>query len=102
MNKLQLERLIALIDHDLAQVDADRPAHGAMSHEDWKKHDAGIAAAIARLEKNEGARFKDGSEAQLKMAGVSTTCTGGRHGLLRNWQNAARRKIDQHAERGAA
>ncbi|MGI2031964.1 hypothetical protein ACRQ1B_06180 [Rhizobium panacihumi] len=50
---------------------------------------------IGELVEKEGAVFKKGSFGgdKLVMAGVSTSCTSGIHGLLRNWQGAARRKI---------
>ena len=38
------------------------------------------------------AGFSDGAY-WLRLCGVRTSCTSGHHGLLRNWQNAARRKI---------
>lgn len=36
--------------------------------------------------------FSDGAY-WLRFCGIRVSCTSGHHGLLRNWQNAARRKI---------
>ena len=91
MDRLRIERLRTLIDAELAEI--GHP-HTTWSHDDWKRHDIALAAIISRLETEEGARFKDGSEPRLTIAGISTACTSGRHGLLRNWQNAALRKIE--------
>lgn len=43
----------------------------------------------------EGAKLKEGAEYRLRLAGVSTSCTSGHVGLLRNWQGAARRQIER-------
>lgn len=37
--------------------------------------------------------FADGAY-RLRLAGVTTSCTAGLHGLLRNWQAAALRRIE--------
>ena len=91
MDRLRIERLVALIDAALAEIE---PPLTTWSHEDWKRHDIALAAIISRLETEDSARFNDGSEPCLTIAGISTTCTSGRHGLLRSWQNSARRKIE--------
>lgn len=54
----------------------------------------GAARAIRSLCESEGAshQFKSGTY-ELKLAGVKATCTAGSHGLLRNWQQAARRRV---------
>lgn len=54
----------------------------------------GAARAIRSLTESGRAshQFKSGTY-ELKLAGVKATCTAGSHGLLRNWQQAARRRI---------
>ncbi|MER9623259.1 hypothetical protein NKI98_17755 [Mesorhizobium sp. M0222] len=90
-----LQRLVSLIEGHMAEIDSALPPNGTTtwSHDDWKKHDAGVDKIISGLKTGEGARIKDGSECRLVLAGVSVTCTSGHHGVLRNWMNAARKKI---------
>lgn len=71
----ELERLIRLIDE--------------------KEKDIGARNTLAVLMATENASFKDGNDASLRLAGVRATCTAGVHGLLMNWRNAARRKLDE-------
>jgi hypothetical protein len=71
----ELERLIRLIDE--------------------KENEIGARNTLAVLLATEHARFKDGNEASLTLAGIRSSCTAGTHGLLMNWRNAARRKLDE-------
>jgi hypothetical protein len=97
-----LERLIARIENLLAALEADvgpQPDYFLSDRETYwswsKKHRAGLDAIRARLEAEEKARFSatPGSSEALTMAGVRSSCTSGMEGLLRNWRNAARRRI---------
>lgn len=87
-----LRRLIDLIDRRL----------NAIPDTDWRDDAAWRAARNAEtqilidLRDTEGATFRDdGLGATLKLAGIRTTCTAGAAGVLRNWQSAASRKIEQ-------
>lgn len=71
----ELERLIRLIDE--------------------KENEIGARNTLAVLLATENARFKDGNEASLTLAGIRSSCTAGIHGLLMNWRTAARRKLDE-------
>ncbi|MEP9372596.1 hypothetical protein [Mesorhizobium sp. KR1-2] len=73
----RLRRLVDTISNLLA--DESQTARGVIGH----------------LVEVEGAGLTEGAEYRLRLAGVTTTCTAGHHGLLRNWQNAARRQIER-------
>lgn len=97
----ELQRLIAFIDVLVAGAQAElgpRPDWSAgidVSMEySGRKRKAG-EQVIRTLIHKEGARVRRQAPygRWLKLAGVQTSCTGGDWGLLRNWQNAARRYI---------
>lgn len=94
----ELKRLIALIDERLADSAATRPGTGA-STDDCYAH-VKAAAAVAQsliddLATNHKAHFRRAGDAyRLAMAGVASECTSSLTQLLRNWQNAARRRIE--------
>ncbi|ASY69366.1 hypothetical protein [Sinorhizobium fredii] len=92
MNMQELRRLIDLIDARLSAVpDADWRDNGA-----WRAARQAEAQILIDLRDSEGATFKDsGLGVTLKLAGIRTTCTAGAAGVLRNWQAAAWRNIEQ-------
>lgn len=98
---VRLSRLIGRIDELLAEVDRKiGPDPGWKSAgENWRAYQQREAAALDELRKTltaeEGASFRDqpGSNHFLRLGGVSSSCTSGTLGLLRNWQAAARRAI---------
>lgn len=49
------------------------------------------------LTEREGARFgrKPGYDVSVTLAGIRSSCTGGDWGLLRNWKQAARMRIQR-------
>ena len=88
-------RLVALVDEKLAaDVTASRP--DAASYEACRQRAAYGKAIIDDLAENEGARFSDRMAPTLTMSGIKSSCTAGHLALLRNWQAAARRRIEQH------
>ena len=98
-----LTRLVALIDRLVREGGPrcgerpDWPAHRARLAA-WEKRPGEEPEAIkAHLASHEGARFsrRPGYECAVKLAGIRSSCTGGEWGVLRNWQTAARRKIEQ-------
>lgn len=89
-----LERLIVVVETALDRL---RPAPDAIDYEGWRRWDAGISHLIAELERDEGAVYRTGDPQHLRMAGVATSCTISREGVLRNWCAAARRRIQQAA-----
>lgn len=92
-----LQRLIARID---TEMPAEKPSDGiVLSYEEFRAHQRELDAFILRLVDEEGGRHSNSNGAEvLLLAGVRTSCTTGPAGLLRNWQNAARRKIEARAE----
>lgn len=100
--KANLNRLIHRIDELLQAIDAEigpRPSWGGSDFQErvayWKREEAAHTKMRAQLSREEGARFyhnpPDGHA--MKLAGVRSSCTSGWHGLFRNWQNAAVRRI---------
>lgn len=88
-NALQLTQLIELCDTLIAGA-GDTHAMDYRAH-----HMAGERLANALRDPAVGARITDdrGAGRAMTLAGIRSSCTGGMFGLVRNWQNAARRKI---------
>lgn len=101
----ELERLVELIDRLVSEAEAclgEQPdwltdRGGYHRHEGQRRLE--LEAIQKRLTEQEAARFtkKPGYESAVRLAGIRASCTGGEWGALRNWQNAARRKIEAGA-----
>jgi hypothetical protein len=90
---VRLERLVDLIEARLAPLDEGHDP-GAPTEVLVRRIDRNRAAAV-KLIGELGAHYRDvGHECRLRLAGVATTCTRGPYAVLRNWQNAARRRIE--------
>lgn len=86
-----LSRLIARIDE---LMPSEQPAQGHIAYEEFQAHQRKLDAVVAQLVDEEGGRHSRSNGAEvLRLAGLQTSCTSGPGELLRNWQNAARRKI---------
>lgn len=105
MDSRELQRLVDLIGKLVREADerlGERPDWSA-DREGWRAYDdhrnAEMRVIKAHLTSKEGARFshRPAYEASMKLAGIRTSCTGGEWGLLRNWQSAARRRVQQEA-----
>lgn len=84
MRLIDVPRLSALVE----RIDCDLPAMPARE-------------LIDEFCETQGGVFRDrGFEMTLRVAGVVTSCTSGPAHLLRNWQQAARRRIAEARERG--
>ena len=99
-----LTRLIARVDQLVADQAAEvgpRPDWFSSTFDERRAWDTADRAAWAKLEeileRNEAARIGQSTFGShtLTMAGVRATCTSGMAGLLRNWQAAARRKLEK-------
>jgi len=98
MEKQNLERLIGVIDSKLAAI----PDAGYTDHDAWRRRQRALDDALrAVVDDEKGTANTQADAATLKLAGIRTSATGGSLALLRNWQNAARRRINQIAA-GAA
>lgn len=98
MDVENLQRLIDLIDSKVAELPAFPSLdQSADRWEAMKRRSAAVDVIMGELATAEGAKIRtDGSweGAMLKLAGIRCTCTQGSEGVLRNWQAAARKKID--------
>ncbi len=105
-----LERLILRIDAMLAGMHAgigkqpdyfnSEATPGSDRREAYwawdKQRKAALDHISLTLEAEESARFSKISDSdQVVIAGVRSSCTSGLEGLFRNWQNAARRRIEK-------
>lgn len=93
-----LERLIAKIDGIIAGLpERDR----TYDHAQWRAWRAAVDEGFERLLREEGGRTRPytGDTVHLRLVGVSTSCTSGRYGAMRNWQAAARRRIEKLREK---
>lgn len=96
-----LERLISVIDQELAQAPAYPDWHNGDTFEqrdaDRRAYHQAMDAIVDRIVKGHGARFNPSAAgaSTLRIAGIQSSCTSGNQGLLRNWQAAARRRIEK-------
>ncbi|WP_206523446.1 hypothetical protein, partial [Mesorhizobium sp. M5C.F.Ca.IN.020.29.1.1] len=68
--------------------------------EECRALERAAAAILATLQNEHGATWNAGGDGYtLKLAGIQSSCTGGAGGLLRNWRNAAQRRLDTEAAR---
>ncbi|WP_440411099.1 hypothetical protein [Neorhizobium petrolearium] len=87
-----LERLIGVVDAVMAAL----PEYDYRDYETSRAYHRAAEAAIAKLAEKESGRVKlQGDAASLRLGGLRSTATGGAVGLMRNWQNAARTRIEQ-------
>lgn len=97
-----LERLIGTIDAKIALLDGDvGPWPGLADYEVYRawrtRHEAGLTRICSELEQEAGARFgrAGAHDHSIRIAGTRSTSTSGWLGALRNWQAAARRRIEK-------
>lgn len=90
-----LPRLIARVD----AAEAALPQFESGDYEGLRRYLAAAEKVLDVLAKEEGARVspESGSGRTIRMAGVSSSATGGPAALLRNWRNAASRKLGRAA-----
>ena len=92
IDTVKVAGLMGRIDEELAQVG---PVPAMCDYEGWRAHQGAYRKIIDDLVAEEGAAYRSGSGDgyRLALAGIATTCTGGDAGLLRNWVNAASRRL---------
>ncbi|MHA7969001.1 hypothetical protein [Rhizobium sp. CAU 1783] len=96
-----LERLISVIDEELAHAPAFPDWHNGDTFDqrdaDRRAYHQAMDAIVERIVKGHGARFNPSAHgaSTLRIAGIQSSCTSGTSGLLRNWQGAARRRIEK-------
>lgn len=85
-----LRRLVEFMDR------VETTSSGQTGYERAKLTTAKALATIEDVVASDGARYRQsGAGYSLRLAGVNTSCTSGPAGLLRNWRNAAERRISQ-------
>lgn len=97
MTQATREYLLGLI----ARIDELMPLEpaagdGPVDYETFKARQRELDGVVQQLVNTEGARHGHSNGVEtLRLAGVLVSCTSGPHGLLRGWQRAAQRKIEQ-------
>lgn len=102
-NAARLPGLIRRLDAEFARIEREvgsRPAFRGTNWDEqarWRHHEAAAFSHLLNtLQQEEGASVSMACGSYvMRMAGVATSCTYGVHGLVRNWQNAARRRIEK-------
>lgn len=97
VTKSELERLIGLVEDEIARIDVESGSFSHTEYQSWRdKHDAATEQARSRLE-TAGAKFSSGfpSDYAVRLAGIRSTSTSGYVGALRNWQRAAKGRIEK-------
>lgn len=86
----RLRRLIGVVDVILANL----PAVDHRRRESFVEYRKAASAALDELGRIEGARWRvTGYEVALRLGGLRASATGGEAAVLRNWRNAATKKI---------
>lgn len=87
-----LVRLVQVVEKKLVAI----PPILVGDRESWERHHKAASDALAELERDEGAKWRERYDGhQLSLAGVKTSCTAGAAGVLSNWLAAARRRITE-------
>ncbi|TPM06791.1 MULTISPECIES: hypothetical protein [unclassified Mesorhizobium] len=93
----RVKRMIEVVDAGLAVL-ATRPKLDDV-YEDCQAHRRAAVAILNSLQDEHGATYSAGGAAfTLRLADIQSSCTSGPSGLLTNWQNAARRRLEAVAE----
>ncbi|MBZ9856727.1 hypothetical protein LB566_23325 [Mesorhizobium sp. CA13] len=93
----RVTRMIDIVDAGLAVL-ATRPKLDD-AYEECRAHERAAQAILHVLADEHGAAWTSGGTGYtLRLAGIQSSCTGGPGGVLRNWINAARRRLDAVAE----
>lgn len=89
------ENLLRLVRRIDELMPAEQPVNGMyFDYEEFKAHQRKLDAVVAKIVEEEDGRHSRSSGAEiLRLCGVQASCTNGPSGLLRNWQNAALRKL---------
>lgn len=103
-----LQTIIDDIDRHLAELEGELgPMPGPFATSErrdawWARHNHGIERIKGALSSAHGAKFRlHGScEHAVRIAGIRSTCTAGLIGALRNWQAAARRRMEKEKGNG--
>lgn len=97
LNVARVERMIAVVDAGLAVLATRAKLDNA--YEDCRAHQSAAVAILNSLQNEHGAAFNAGGAGySLRLADIQSSCTSGASGLLTNWINAARRRLDAVAE----
>lgn len=91
MSTADLPRLIARVE----AAEATLPQFASGDYDGLNRYLAAAERVLDILVKEEGARVSPerGSGRTIRMGGVTSSATGGPAALLRNWRNAAFRKV---------
>lgn len=99
-NLRRLVDLISQLEHEAKERLGKQPdwaadRDGYHAYEDRRRKE--MEAIKAHLTEHEGARFgrRPGYEVSVALAGIRSSCTGGDWGLLGNWKQAARMRIQR-------
>lgn len=94
LDAVQVKRAIDVVDAALAVLSTMPKLEDA--YEECRAHDNAARRILASLQNEHGASWSaSGPGLYLQLAGVQSSCTSGAAGLLRNWRNAAQRRLDE-------
>lgn len=95
---VDLKAALATVEAAVKAAEAEQASIGPRVDGDrewWTRHRAAMERCAEDLTASVGARINDRWDGcRVRIAGVSSTCTAGMAGALRNWTVAARRKLE--------
>lgn len=92
----RVKRMIDVVDAGMAVL-ATMPKLDDL-YEECQARERAATAILASLQNEHGATCNAGGGGYtLRLAGIQSSSTGGAGGLLRNWHNAAQRRLDTEA-----
>lgn len=98
--KVDLQHAIDQVEKAVAAAEAEIGPREGAGLDWWDRHRDVMKRCGDDLTERLGARINDRWDGcRIRIAGVSSTCTAGMHGALKNWLRAAKARLDnQRAE----
>lgn len=92
VDKQELARLIGVVEGKLADLPVATYADGIVAMAAYRQ---AAELALSHLARTQGARVGHGFDHhRLGLAGINSTCTYSAAGVMKNWLQAARRKLE--------
>ncbi|RVC56470.1 MAG: hypothetical protein EOS81_05470 [Mesorhizobium sp.] len=98
LDTAQVKRAIDVVEAGLAVLSTMPKL--ADAYEECRALDNAARSILASLAHEHDASWDQSGDAHyLRLAGIQSSCTSGAGGLLHNWRNAAKRRLEAEAAR---
>lgn len=94
VDRQELTRLIGVVEGKLADLPVATYSDGIVAMAAYRQ---AAELALSHLARTQGARVGHGlfDHHRLGLAGINSTCTHSAAGVMKNWLQAARRKLEE-------